>query len=173
MDSQTLIGYGVAAVVILLIFWLRSRAAAKGRPIRRNGYGMLIPVVILLVVFGFSLYSLSHIPDHPFRLPAAWELLCAALLGIVLGSVMLYHTGYEKRADGLVYSRPNKNFKYVLIAIVVIRIALSEYFKDLDYVEFTVLTMVMAYIYICVWRIGSFVKYRQVYAGAGREARVH
>ncbi|CAG7607019.1 hypothetical protein PAESOLCIP111_00915 [Paenibacillus solanacearum] len=162
MNTETLVGYGVAAVIVVLVIWLRSRR--KERPIRNKGFGMLVPVALLLVVFGFSLQSLTRLPDHPFHLPALWELLCAGLLGIGLGSIMLYHTGYEKREDGLVYAKRNKNFKYVIIAVVVIRVALSQYLKGLEYTEFTVLTMVMAYLYICVWRVGSFVKYRQVRA---------
>lgn len=125
---------------------------------------MLIPVFLLLIVFGLSINSLTHIPDHPFHLPALWEFLCAGVLGVGLGSIMLYHTGYEKREDGFVYAKPNKNFKYVIVAIIVFRVVLSQYFKSLDYTEFTVLTMVMAYLYICVWRIGSFLKYRKVSA---------
>ncbi|GFZ81516.1 hypothetical protein GCM10008018_29090 [Paenibacillus marchantiophytorum] len=160
MNVETLIGYGIGAVIIILVIWLRTRG--KSRPIRNKGIGMLTPVVLLLVVFGFSISSLTHIPDHPFHLPALWEILCAGVLGVGLGSIMLYHTGYEKREDGLVYAKKNKNFKYVLIAIIVLRVALSQYFKSLDYTEFTLLTMVMAYLYICVWRIGSFLKYRRV-----------
>ncbi|SFJ85725.1 Membrane protein CcdC involved in cytochrome C biogenesis [Paenibacillus sp. UNC496MF] len=159
MDASTFIGYGIAAVVIVLVIWLRSRG--KRRPVRNNGIGMLMPVFVLLAAFGFGINALTQIPDHPFHMPAAWELLCALLVGCGLGSIMLYHTGYEKLADGLVYAKPNKNFKYVLIAIVVIRIALSEYFKGLDYTEFTLLTMVLAFAYVSVWRIGSFVKFRQ------------
>ncbi|MFM9277127.1 CcdC protein domain-containing protein [Paenibacillus jiagnxiensis] len=158
--DQTLIGYGVAAVIIILVILLRTRR--KNRPIRNNGIGILVPIIILPIVFGFSIYSLMHIPDHPFHLPVAWEILCACLLGICLGSIMLYHTGYERQEDGQIYSKPNKNFKYVIIAIIVIRIGLAEYFKGLDYTEFTILTMVLAFVYICVWRIGSFIKYRRV-----------
>ncbi|MNG35606.1 hypothetical protein D3C84_1223920 [compost metagenome] len=77
---------------------------------------------------------------------------------------MLYHTGYEKREDGLVYAKPNPNFKYVIVTIIAGRLILSQYFKGLDPSEFAVLTMVLAYLYICVWRIGSFLKYRKVSA---------
>ncbi|CAN7175501.1 DUF1453 family protein [Paenibacillus sp. LjRoot153] len=162
MNAETLIGYGIGAVVIILVIWLRTRGKAK--PIRNKGRGMLIPVFLLLIVFGLSINSLTHIPDHPFHIPAIWELLCAGVLGVALGSIMLYHTGYEKREDGLVYSKPNPNFKYVIIAVIAVRLILSQYFKGLDPSEFAVLTMVMAYLYICVWRIGSFLKYRKVSA---------
>ncbi|WP_028547277.1 CcdC protein domain-containing protein [Paenibacillus sp. UNC451MF] len=160
MTTQTFIQFIIIAVVIVLVIWLRSRR--KDKPIRNKGYRMLTPLVLLLIVFGYSINSLTHIPDHPFHLPAIWEMLIAGVLGIALGSVMLYHTGYERREDGQIYAKRNKNFKYVIIAVIIIRVALSQYFKGLDYTEFTVLTMVMAYLYICVWRVGSFIKFRQV-----------
>ncbi|WP_282940647.1 CcdC protein domain-containing protein [Paenibacillus sp. RC67] len=160
MTTQTLIQFIIIAAVIVLVVWLRSRR--QNKPIRSKGYRMLLPLVLLLVVFGFSINSLAHIPNHPFQLPAIWEMLIAGVLGIALGSIMLYHTGYERREDGLIYAKRNKNFKYVIIAVILIRVGLSQYFKGLDYTEFTVLTMVMAYVYICVWRIGSFIKFRQV-----------
>ncbi|WP_079912609.1 CcdC protein domain-containing protein [Paenibacillus sp. 32352] len=160
MTTQTLIQFIIIAVVIVLVVWLRSRRQDK--PIRRKGYRMLLPPILLLVVFGFSIRSLTQIPNHPFQLPAIWEIVIAGVLGIALGSIMLYHTGYERREDGLIYAKRNKNFKYVIIAVILIRVGLSQYFKGLDYTEFTVLTMVMAYMYICVWRVGSFMKFRQV-----------
>ncbi|MDD9270919.1 CcdC protein domain-containing protein [Paenibacillus sp. GCM10023248] len=163
MNIETLVGYGVAALVIILVIWLKTRG--RKRPIKNKGIGILLPVILLPVLFGFSIYSLTQIPDHPFHLPVLWEMLCAIVLGIGLGSIMLYHTGYEKLEDGYVYAKPNKNFKYVLIAIVALRIVLSQYFKGLDYTEFTVLTMLMAYLYICVWRVGSFIKFRRASAG--------
>lgn len=161
MNSSQAMSYGIMVLIIILVFWLRSRRSAKARPIRRNGYGMLIPVVVLLAVFGSLFSALQHDPNHPFHAPAAWEVLLACLLGVAFGAVMLYHTRYEKREDGLVYSSPNKNFKYILLGVIVIRIVLSQYLKTLDYTEFTLLTMVMAFVYIAIWRIGSFVKFRQ------------
>jgi membrane protein CcdC involved in cytochrome C biogenesis len=143
----------------VLVLWFRTRGRQK--PVRNKGIGLLLPVLLLPVIFGFSINSLTHIPNHPFHLPVLWEILCAGVLGVGLGSIMLYHTGYEKREDGLVYPKPNKNFKYVIILVIIIRIALSQYFKGMDYTEFTILTMVLAYLYICVWRIGSFIKFRQ------------
>ncbi|MBB6676526.1 DUF1453 family protein [Cohnella lubricantis] len=151
-------------VVIVLVFWLRSRRTGRARPIRRNGFGMLIPVVVLLAVFSSTITALTHDPEQPFHYPAAWEMLIAGLVGLVLGGVMLYHTRYEKREDGQVYTIPNPYFKYILLAIIAIRLALSEYFKTLDSSSFALLAMMMAFLYIAVWRIGSFVKYRKIRA---------
>ncbi|UQZ85032.1 hypothetical protein SK3146_04315 [Paenibacillus konkukensis] len=160
MTTQTIIQFAVIAVIIVLVVWLRSRRGDK--PVQNSGLGILAPAILLPVIFGASIRSMMHIPDHPFHLPAIWEMVCAGVLGIALGGIMLYHTGYEKREDGRIYPKRNKNFKYVIIAVIIIRVALSQYFKGLDYTEFTILTMVMAYLYICVWRVGSFIKFRQI-----------
>lgn len=100
LNTETLIGYGFGLVIVLLVLWIRTRR--KSRPIRRNGIGILIPVIIFPIMFGFSINALANIPDHPFHLPVLWEILCAGILGVGFGSIMLYHTGYEKREDGLV-----------------------------------------------------------------------
>lgn len=160
---QTIITFGIMAIIIGLIILIKVKRG--GRPIKGNGFSILAPMLFLSIVFTLSISQLMHIPGKPFHLPAVWEMLIAGILGILFGVIMLTQTSYEIREDGLVYSKRNKNFKYVIIALIAIRIALSQYFKTLDYIEFTVLTMELAFIYIAVWRIGSFVKFRKVCAG--------
>ncbi|WP_420491945.1 CcdC protein domain-containing protein [Neobacillus drentensis] len=157
----------IIMVIVLVIIGLVLFFKVKGRkgPIKRGGFGILSPVLFVLVMFSFSISQLLHIPGEPFHLPAFWEMLIAGLLGTLFGAIMLTQTSYEIREDGLIYSKPNKTFKYVIIAIIVIRITLSQYFKSMDYIEFTVLTMTIAFLYICVWRIGSYIKFRKLHAG--------
>ncbi|MFK9092659.1 CcdC protein domain-containing protein [Bacillus salipaludis] len=136
----------------------------RGRkPIKGSGIGIIVPILVFFVLFSLSISQLMHIPGDPFHLPAYWEMAIAILLGTLFGVIMLTQTAYEIREDGFVYSKPNKNFKYVIIAIIVIRIALSQYFKSLDYIEFTILTMVLAFFYISIWRVGSYLKFRKLY----------
>ncbi|MEY2196356.1 CcdC protein domain-containing protein [Neobacillus sp. BF23-41] len=153
-------------VIVLVIIGLALYFKMKGRkgPIKGGGFGIISPVLLILVMFSFSISQLLHIPGDPFHLPASWEMLIAGLLGTLFGAIMLTQTSYEIREDGLIYSKPNKTFKYVIIAIIVIRIALSQYFKSMDYIV-TVLTMTIAFLYICVWRIGSYIKFRKLHAG--------
>ncbi|MBT2574590.1 DUF1453 family protein [Bacillus sp. ISL-51] len=147
-------------ICIALIIWFRAK---KGnRPIRGGGFGIISPLIIIAIVFSFSISQLMNIPGKPFHFPAYWELAIAGLLGALFGAVMLSQTAYEVREDGFVYSKRNKNFKYVIISIIAIRIVLSQYFKNIDAAEFTVLTMELAFVYLCIWRIGSFVKFRKI-----------
>jgi membrane protein CcdC involved in cytochrome C biogenesis len=137
----------------------------KKRPIKKGGFGIIAPVLLILVLFSFSISQLMHIPGEPFHLPAYWEIIIAILLGILFGGIMLTQTSYEVREDGLIYSKPNKNFKFVIMAIILIRVSLSQYFKNIDYIEFTILTMLLAFFYLCIWRIGSYTKFRKLYLG--------
>jgi membrane protein CcdC involved in cytochrome C biogenesis len=137
----------------------------KKRPIKMGGFGIIAPILLIFVLFSLSIAQLTHIPGEPFHLPAYWEMIIASLLGILFGGIMLTQTSYEVREDGFVYSKPNKNFKFVIIAIIVIRVSLSQYFKSMDYIEFTVLTMLLAFFYLCIWRIGSFIKFRKLHVG--------
>ncbi|WNC14069.1 CcdC protein domain-containing protein [Brevibacillus brevis] len=160
---ETYIPIVIVILIIGLGIWLRTRRGKK--PIRGKGYGILAPIVVLLVVIPWSLYQLMHIPGKPFHVPAAWELLIAGLLGVVFGVVMLKQTEYEKREDGLVYSKPNRNLKFILIAIVLIRVLLTQYFKSIDVIELSVLMMLMGVLYVGIWRIGSYIKFTKTISG--------
>ncbi|WP_019120201.1 CcdC protein domain-containing protein [Brevibacillus massiliensis] len=159
---QSIVSLAIAVLIIGLVVWMKIRG--RKRPIKRNGFGILAPILVVFPLMSFSLYQMMHIPGKPFHFPPYWELLIAGLLGILLGVIMLNQTTYERREDGLIYPKPNKNFKFVIIAIVAIRIMLAQYLKSMDYIELTVLTMFMALLYLGIWRIGSFVKFRSVSA---------
>ncbi|MGF7535160.1 CcdC protein domain-containing protein [Bacillus mexicanus] len=149
-------------LVILALFY-RYKKKQKDKPIKRNGYGILAPIPIFFVLFGFITYEMAATAGNDFVVPAIWEILIAAVLGLIFGYIMITQTFYEKREDGLIYSKPNKNFKYVIIAIIVIRLALTQYFKDLNQYEMLILAYSLAFAYLSVWRIGSFIKFRKIH----------
>ena len=144
-------------LIIGLGIWLRTRRGKK--PIKGKGYRILIPIGVMLVGVSWGLYQLMHIPGKTFHMPAVWELLIAVALGVIFGTVMLKQTEYERREDGLIYSKPNRNLKFILIAIVLIRLVLTQYFKSIDVVELSVLMMCMGVLYVGIWRIGSYIKF--------------
>ena len=152
--------YGFILLVLLLVYWRRSVRSSQARPIRAGGWLMLLPILFVLLGFFASVSSLSA-TGQAVQYPPLWEELCAVLIGIALGAVMLHHTGYELNADGRVYTKPNPNFKYVIVVVVVLRLALSRYLQDLQPGQFIFLTMSIAVCYIAVWRIGSFFKYKK------------
>lgn len=154
---QSFLSIVIVVLIVGLGIWLKTRRGKK--PIKGKGYRILIPIGVMLVGIPWGLYQLSHIPGKTFHMPAVWELLIAVLLGVIFGAVMLKQTEYERREDGLIYSKPNRNFKYILIGIVLIRLLMTQYFKFIDVVELSVLMMCMGALYVGIWRIGSYIKF--------------
>ncbi|MHA2959538.1 CcdC protein domain-containing protein [Priestia megaterium] len=160
MAMEMMFIYIFVIALIGLIIWRKMKK--RNKPIKKNGIGILVPIFFIVIAFSLSLSQLMHIPGQPFHLPPYWEMLIAGVLGVIFGFIMLSQTDYEVREDGFIYSKPNKNFKYVIIAIIFIRMALSQYFKGLDSIDFAVLTMTLAFIYIVIWRVGSYMKFRKL-----------
>ncbi|WP_025684433.1 cytochrome c biogenesis protein CcdC [Paenibacillus maysiensis] len=155
----TIFIYALLAVLVGLMIWLRTKR--RGGPVKGNGVRLLLPLFIAFPLMMMSVYQLMHIPGQTHALPAFWELLAAGLLGAVFGYVILLHTAYERRDDGHIYPKPNKYFKYIIITIILIRIMLTQYLSSLGTTEISVLAITMALVYISIWRIGSFIKFRR------------
>ncbi|MFP3391856.1 cytochrome c biogenesis protein CcdC [Brevibacillus sp. SIMBA_040] len=154
---QSVLPIVFVVLIVGLGIWLRTRRGKK--PIKGKGYRILIPIGVMLVGVPWGLYQLMHIPGQTFHMPAVWELLIAVVLGVIFGTVMLKQTEYERREDGLIYAKPNRNLKFILIAIVLIRLVLTQYFTSIDVVELSILMMCMGVLYVGIWRIGSYIKF--------------
>ncbi|QDY85166.1 DUF1453 family protein [Paenibacillus polymyxa] len=155
----TIFIYALMAVLVGLMIWLRTKR--RRGPVKGNGIRILLPLFIAFPIMMVSIYQLMHIPGQTHALPAFWELLVAGLLGVLFGYVILLHTAYEKRDDGLIYPKPNQYFKYIIIAIILIRVVLTQYLSSLGTSEISMLAITMALVYISIWRIGSFIKFRR------------
>lgn len=155
----TIFIYVLVAVLVGLMIWLRTKR--RGGPVKGNGIQILLPLFIAFPVMTISVYQLMHIPSQTHAIPAFWELLVAGLLGALFGYIILLHTAYERRADGLIYPKPNQYFKYIIIAIILIRVILTRYLSSLGTSEISMLGLMTALVYISIWRIGSFIKFRR------------
>ncbi|OAZ50517.1 CcdC protein domain-containing protein [Paenibacillus polymyxa] len=155
----TIFIYALMAVLVGLMIWLRTKR--RRGPVKGNGFRILLPMFIAFPAMMISVYQLMHIPGQTYALPAFWELLVAGLLGALFGYVILLHTAYERRDDGLIYPKPNQYFKYIIIAIILIRVVLTQYLSSLGTTEISTLAITMALVYISIWRIGSFIKFRR------------
>ncbi|WDM22411.1 CcdC protein domain-containing protein [Paenibacillus polymyxa] len=155
----TIFIYVLVAVLVGLMIWLRTKR--RRGPVKGNGIRILLPLFIAFPLMMMSVYQLMHIPGQTYAPPAFWELLVAGLLGALFGYVILLHTAYERRDDGLIYPKPNQYFKYIIIAIILIRVVLTQYLSSLGTSEISMLAITMALVYISIWRIGSFIKFRR------------
>lgn len=144
--------YGFILVIFGLVFWRRTRAMV--RPIQGPGIKILLPILYLLPGF----YALSTLPLQL----KSWEIGAAALTGLLLAVPLMWTTNYEIRQDGEIYAQKNKTFFVALIAVLVIRIILRQFFSGMDPASLSMLFITVAFSYVVPWRIVSFVKFRKV-----------
>ncbi|GMX65775.1 cytochrome c biogenesis protein CcdC [Paenibacillus elgii] len=144
-------------VIVALVLWRRMRAAA--RPVKGNGYRLLLPLLFL----GFGILGLLNPQLHL----TVKEVTLSLLFGLILSVPMIMTTNYEFREDGQIYPKKSKAFIFALVGLIVIRLALRSYLSGLDPAELGMLFYLIAVAYIVPWRIVSFVKYRKVMAQRG------
>lgn len=98
----------------------------------------------------------------PTRIPLLWA-TCSFLLGVVFFSVPLIRTSEMTLNDGKIYLKRSKAFLWVLLGLVVVRLAMREYVDHLlpplktGSVFFT-----LAFGMIITWRVWMLREYRRL-----------
>jgi membrane protein CcdC involved in cytochrome C biogenesis len=151
-------------LVLLLVGWRRTRAMR--RPIKGNGVGILYPLFIFVILV--PLFSLQIIFDKSGQmsnhlLPSVTEVLIAFGLGLLFSIPMVMTTNYEVREDNQIYAKKSTAFIFALVGLVIVRLALREYFSTIDQVTLSLLSLILALGYVGVWRITSYIKFRKIW----------
>ncbi|MEH7883396.1 cytochrome c biogenesis protein CcdC [Bacillus sp. JJ1609] len=144
--------YGVIILVLGLVIWRRTKEMVH--PIQGSGVKILLPVLYLspvISVFSHLQWNLE-----------LWEMGVAALIGVLFAVPLMLTTNYEIRQDGQIYAQKNKLFFIALLAVLVIRIVLRQFFSGMDPSSLALLFYTVALGYVIPWRIASFVKFRKV-----------
>jgi membrane protein CcdC involved in cytochrome C biogenesis len=144
--------YVMIAAIAALVLWRRMRNMY--RPIRGSGIRMLIPLLFMLP--GVILL-LNPDVNEP-----AWAFGAAFGLGIMFSIPLIWTTNYEMREDNLIYAQKNWGFIAAFIGIVIIRFVLRQQLSDMDPQGITALFMMVAFGYIILWRVVSFIKFRRL-----------
>lgn len=144
--------YGIIVLILGLVIWRRLKEMV--RPIQGSGIKILLPIIYLLPVL--SLFS-----QLPSQLKI-WEIGVASLIGVLFAVPLMLTTNYEIRQDGQIYAQKNKTFFIALLAVLVIRIVLRQFFSGMDPASLSLLFYTIALGYVVPWRIASFVKFRKV-----------
>lgn len=147
-----LVSYGIMMVILGLVFWSRTRAMV--RPIKGSGIKILLPILYLAPVINVFMNLQLQVK--------ILEIGVAALVGVLLAIPLMWTTNYEIRQDGQIYLQKNKTFFIALLAVIVLRIVLRQFFSDIDQASLAMLYFTVAFSYVAVWRIASFVKFRKV-----------
>ncbi|PYE51127.1 cytochrome c biogenesis protein CcdC [Deinococcus yavapaiensis] len=156
MHVPAWIGY-VPLLMVLFAMWRRSRNIHK--PLRGNGTTLLIPAFGIMTGIPFVMLH----PDGHIGIDAPlWQPMVAVLVGLVFAVPLVYHTNYERRADGQIYQRSAQMLLLTFGVLVGLRVVMRLLLSDMDVLTETALFFLMVVTYIVTWRIASFLKYRRV-----------
>jgi membrane protein CcdC involved in cytochrome C biogenesis len=154
----------IIILVLLLVGWRRTRAMR--RPIKGNGVRILYPLFIFIILI--PLTSLQLIFDKSGQmsshsLPSVTEVFIAFALGLLFSIPMVMTTNYEVREDKQIYAKKSTAFIFAFVGLVIVRLALREYFTTIDPITLSLLSLILALGYVSVWRIMSYIKFRKIW----------
>lgn len=132
---------------------LAYRVRESTRPITPRK--IVIPPFAMSTGFGMFLYP-------PARIPPLWAAV-AFLCGALILSYPLVRTSKLTRMGDTVMLKRSKAFLWILIGLVVIRVALRSYVGQyVDPLQTAGLFFVLAFGMIVVWRVRMLLEYRQL-----------
>ncbi|WP_223254500.1 CcdC protein domain-containing protein [Bacillus sp. HNG] len=148
--------YGMFAVLLVifgLIFWRRTRAMV--RPIRGSGLRILLPLLYMSPAFSVVIQPSVHMTTI--------EIIFSVIFGIILSIPLIYTTGYEIREDGKIYAKKSIGFVIALIIVFVSRRLSDSFLPGIDALTLNALSIISLFVYVGLWRIISFMKFKKVY----------
>ncbi len=145
--------YAILLVIFGLILWRRTRAMV--RPIKGSGLRILLPLLYMSPAFSVVLQPSVHMTSV--------EIIVSVIFGTLLSIPLIYTTGYEIREDGNIYAKKSIGFVIALIAVFVSRRVVNSYLPGIDILTLNALSIISLFVYVGLWRIISFMKFKKVY----------
>jgi len=145
--------YAILLVIFGLILWRRTRAMV--RPIKGSGLRILLPLLYMSPAFSIVIQPSVHMTSI--------EIVVSVIFGIILSAPLIYTTGYEIREDGKIYAKKSIGFVIALISVFIIRRLVNYSLPDIDVLTLNALSIISLFVYVGLWRIISYVKFKKVY----------
>ncbi|MDW0117226.1 DUF1453 family protein [Sporosarcina thermotolerans] len=145
--------YAILLVIFGLILWRRTRAMV--RPIKGSGLRILLPLLYMSPAFSVVIQPSVHMTSI--------EIVVSVIFGTILSLPLIYTTGYEIREDGKIYAKKSIGFVFALISVFVIRRLADYLFPGIDALTLNALSIISLFVYVGLWRIISFMKFKKVY----------
>lgn len=144
----------VSLAVSLLIFVLIFRSVIQGskKPLHESGRKLLLPILYIST-------SLLQLLDPTLHLSTG-EGIAFLAGGAVLSIPLILLTRFERRSDGNLYYQRNVALYVVLVLIFVLRFLDFIFIQGIDAQTLGFLNSLMAFSYISIWRMGSYIKFR-------------
>ncbi|HWL25936.1 MAG TPA: CcdC protein domain-containing protein [Ureibacillus sp.] len=145
--------YIIFLLIFGLVLWRRTRAMV--RPIKGSGLRILLPLLYMSPAFSVVMQPSVHM--------TTMEIIFSVVIGIILSIPLIYTTSYEVREDGKIYAKKSIGFVIALIAVFIIRRFVNSFMPHVDLLTLNALSIITLFVYIGLWRIISFTKFKKVY----------
>ncbi|MCL6586423.1 MAG: cytochrome c biogenesis protein CcdC [Anoxybacillus sp.] len=140
----------IAVIMAFLILFVRMKAAKKPT----NAKKIILPPLFM------STGSLMFL--NPLFRVTRGELLEAIALGAFF-SVFLIKTSKFEIRDNHIYLKRSKAFVWILVGLIVIRLALKSYLgRTIDYHQLSGMFYLLAFAMIVPWRAAMYVSYKRL-----------
>lgn len=141
----------VAVFMALLVLFVRMKASSKPT----NAKKIILPPIFM------STGALMFVSPF-FRVTTA-ELLEAVLLGMFFSIFLIKTSKFEIREDAI-YLKRSKAFAFILIGLLVLRIALKTYLSStIDVGQLSGMFWILAFGMIVPWRIAMYISYKKLH----------
>lgn len=158
MGTAQLTSLFVSALAGTMVIFLRLRASNRPTTLRK----IMIPP--LGMATGFMMFAAPET-----RIPWLWAGI-AFLAGAVFFSVPLIRTTKLELRDGVVYMKRSKAFLWIIVGMLLIRVALHDWVERyITVVQSAGVFFILAFGMIMVWRIVMLRTYLAAVGGRGQE----
>lgn len=150
MNLVLITSIGAIGMAILVMF-IRVKAAKKPATAKK----IILPPIFM------STGALMFL--HPYFRVSPLEILEALVVGMLF-SILLVKTSKFEIRDNDVYLIRSKAFMYILIGLLVLRIAMKSVLSTtIDYGELSGMFWILAFGMIVPWRIAMYLNFRKLH----------
>lgn len=140
-----------AVVMAVLVLFVRLKAATKPTSAKK----ILLPPMFMST--GAVMFFLPQFRITPI------EILEAIVVGMFF-SIFLIKTSKFEIKDNDIYLKRSKAFVFILIGLIIIRLALKSFLSTtIDVAQMGGMFFLLAYSMIVPWRIAMYIDYKKLY----------
>jgi membrane protein CcdC involved in cytochrome C biogenesis len=140
----------IAVIMAFVVMFIRIKASEKPT----NAKKIILPPIFM------STGALMFL--HPMFRVTTTELIEALALGGIF-SIFLIKTSRFEIINSQIYLKRSKAFMFILIGLLVIRLALKSYLSNkIDYGELSGMFWLLAFGMIVPWRVAMYLSYRKL-----------
>jgi membrane protein CcdC involved in cytochrome C biogenesis len=152
MDMNLVLASSIGAIgMAILVMFIRVKAAKRPATAKK----IILPPIFM------STGALMFL--HPYFRVSPLEIMEALVVGMLF-SILLVKTSKFEIRDNDVYLIRSKAFMYILIGLLVLRIAMKSVLSTtIDYGELSGMFWILAFGMIVPWRIAMFLNFRKLH----------